>query len=175
MIESNYKVPIVNRTLATMLTMTTYGIWLRGDARGWVDDGVVKPACSPLEASDRKKLKHPPLFFAEQEFLDIGRFIGESLTSRMNQRILGLTVQSWHVHLIVGTTREPLPNIVKCTKDAVRWGLRLNRPIWTEGYDKRFCFDEQSVRYRIEYVERHNLESGLSARPWSFIEVPEFV
>ena len=158
-----------------MLTMTTYGNWLRGDERGWVDDGVVKPPCPPLEASDRKKLKHPPFFFSEQKLLNVGRFIGESLTSRLNQHILGLTVQSWHVHFIVGTTQEPLPNIVNCTKDAVRWGLRLNRPIWTEGYDKRFCFDEQSVRQRNEYVERHNSESGLSARPGAFIEVSEFV
>lgn len=165
----------MNRTLATMLTMTTYGTWLRGDARGWVDDGVVKPPCLPLQESDRKKLKHPPFFFPEQESLNVGRFIGESLTLRLNQHILGLTVQARHVHLIVGTTQKPLRNIVKCTKDAVRWGLRLNRPIWTEGYDKRFCFDEQSVRQRMEYVERHNLDSGLSARPWLFIEVPEFV
>ena len=158
-----------------MLTMTTYGTWLRGDARGWVDDGVVKPPCSPLLESDRKNLKHHPFFFAEQEILNVGRFIGESLISRMDQHILGLTVQSWHVHLIVGATQEPLPDVVKCTKDAVRWGLRLNRPLWTESYDKRFCFDEKSVRHRIAYIERHNVDSGLSARPWSFIEVPEFV
>jgi hypothetical protein len=30
-------------TLAIMFTLSTYGTWLRGDARGWVDDGIIFP------------------------------------------------------------------------------------------------------------------------------------
>jgi len=44
------------------------------------------------------------------------------------------------------------------------------RPIWGDGYDKRFCYDERSVRVRIEYVQRHNLAAGRPAKPWGFIE-----
>ena len=40
-------------TLATMLTMTTYSTWLRGDRRGWVDDGQIFPADPELESADR--------------------------------------------------------------------------------------------------------------------------
>jgi len=29
--------------LATMVTTTTYGTWLPGDVRGYVDDGVILP------------------------------------------------------------------------------------------------------------------------------------
>ncbi len=39
----------MGRTLAILFTLTTYGTWLRGDARGWVDRGVVYPADPPLE------------------------------------------------------------------------------------------------------------------------------
>ncbi len=28
----------------TLITYTTYGTWLRGDVRGWVDDGII---CKP--------------------------------------------------------------------------------------------------------------------------------
>ena len=30
----------MRETLAIMLTMTTYGTWLRGDRRGWVESEV---------------------------------------------------------------------------------------------------------------------------------------
>lgn len=27
--------------------------------------------------------------------------------------------------------------------------------VWTRGYDKRFCFDEKSLRARVDYVKKH--------------------
>ena len=41
-------------TLAILVTMTTYGTWLRGDRRGWVDDGEILPPKPLLEAADRE-------------------------------------------------------------------------------------------------------------------------
>ena len=84
--------------------------------------------------------------------------------------IVAMAVRTWHVHTVIAATEHRLPKVVKCAKDAARWELRPGRPIWTAGYDKRFCFDEASVRRRIAYVERHNTEIGLPARPWDFIE-----
>ena len=74
---------------------------------------------------------------------------------------------------MTGATITPVPDVVKCAKEAVRYGLRPGRPIWTDGYDKRFCFDQRTLFARIKYVERHNLERGWPARPWpwDFIEV----
>ena len=159
----------MNRTLAIMLTMTTYGTWLRGDARGWVDEGIVFPADPLLAAADRRRMKHPPLLFPRRQWLDVGRWIGESLIRRMNLSVYAMTVQSWHVHAVVSAARRPVAEIAKCAKDAARWGLKAGRPVWGDGYDKRFCFDVASVRARIAYVERHNVEVGLPARPWVFI------
>ena len=81
-----------------------------------------------------------------------------------------MTVQTWHVHVVITATQHPVAHIVKCAKDAVRWGLRPGRPIWADGYDKRFCFDEESACARISYVERHNTAIGLPPKPWDFIE-----
>lgn len=33
----------MGKTLGTMFTMTTYGSWLRGDERGWIEDGKLMP------------------------------------------------------------------------------------------------------------------------------------
>lgn len=162
----------MGRTLGTLLTMTTYGTWLRGDARGWVENGVVYPPDPGRELCDHARLKHPPFRFSPNVTLDVGSMIGESLIQRTGVAILALTVQPWHVHFVIGPTNRDVADVVKCAKDAVRWGLQPGRPIWTDGYDKRFCFDVRSLERRIAYVERHNVQSALPARPWSFIAEP---
>lgn len=155
--------------LAVMLTMTTYGTWLRGDQRGWVEDGRTLPPDPVLEQSDRVKMLHSVFIFPTNKLFDIGSFIGNSLIERLNVTFLAMTVQTWHVHFVISATSHELSEVVKCAKDSVRYGLRPGRPIWTEGCDKRFCFDTKSVIDRINYVERHNTEGGLPARPWNFI------
>ncbi|MEX2287957.1 MAG: hypothetical protein WD648_12760 [Planctomycetaceae bacterium] len=159
----------MGRTLGTMITITTYGTWLRGDRRRWVDNGEVLPPNPQLEAADRKRMPHPPFLFDACDLHRVGRAIGESLRARCSVTILALTVQRWHVHVLIGESEIDIADVVKCAKDAVRWELRPHQPIWTTGYDKRFCFDVVTLRNRIAYVERHNLADGLPARPWPFI------
>jgi hypothetical protein len=85
----------MGRTHAILFTISTYGTWLRGDARGWVDDGIIFPADPVLEARDRARLKHDPYFFDRRRWHDVGRAMGESLRERLNVRIYALTIQSW--------------------------------------------------------------------------------
>lgn len=163
-------------TLATMVTMTTYGTWLRGDRRGWVSDAETLPPEPLLEDADRRRLKHEPFLFDASQLLDVGQMIGDSLIERKDATILALTVGTWHCHYIVGATQHSVADIVKCTKEAVRYGLRAGRPIWTADYDKRFCFDTDSILARVRYVERHNEREGWPAPPWQFItDVNEYL
>jgi hypothetical protein len=156
-------------TLGIMLTSTTYGTWLRGDKRGWVDDGRILPPLPWLEANDRTRMKHEPYMFDADRLHEIGQMIGESLIARKSAAILALHVARWHMHIVIGCTCHDVSEIAKCAKDAVRYGLRVGRPIWTADYDKRFCFDGRSLRARIRYVERHNEAAGWPARPWKFL------
>jgi hypothetical protein len=157
-------------TLATMITMTTYGTWLRGDRRGWVDRGEIFPPDLILESADRARMKHDTFLFPCDRLLDIGQFIGESLTDRLDLKIYAMTIGTWHAHLVIGPTQHPVGDVVRTAKDAARYGLSIfNRPIWTDGYDKRFCFDERSARNRIQYVERHNLRHNSPAKPYPFL------
>jgi hypothetical protein len=152
-----------------MVTMTTYGTWLRGDARGWVDDGRILPANPALEADNRRRMNHPPFVFPRDQWFAVGAFIGRGLIDRQGQRVWALSVQAWHVHFVVGDSDRPIAEIVKCAKDAVRYGLEPGRPIWSDGYDTRFCFDERSLRARIDYVMRHQAPE---APLWDFLTVP---
>ncbi|MFO0919531.1 MAG: hypothetical protein U0872_14625 [Planctomycetaceae bacterium] len=149
--------------------MTTYGTWLRGDARGWVEEGRLYPPDPDQEFADRQRMKHDPFMLDANQLMPIGAAMGASLQNRLQQRILALTVQTWHVHFVVSDSDRPISEVVKCAKDAVRYLLRAGRPIWTDGYDKRFCFDQQTLWNRIQYVEWHNIERGMPPRPWPFI------
>lgn len=114
-------------------------------------------------------MKHPPFRFDKEQLLDLGNAIGRALIDRQHHRVLALAVQTWHVHVVIDSTAVPIGDVVKCLKDAARYHLRPGRPIWTTGYDKRWCFDDSSLRARVRYVERHNLEQGLPARPWDWL------
>ena len=162
----------MGRPLAIMVTMTTYGTWLRGDARGWVDQGTVFPADPVLEAADRVRAKHPPYFFPRHRLWDVGQYIGRSLSQRLGVRLWAMTVRRWHAHFVVACPCPAEGRIAKCVKDAARWGLRVGRPLWGAGYDTRYCIDRQSVRNRIQYVQDHNPQVGLPPKPWAFIESP---
>ncbi|MAT70531.1 MAG: hypothetical protein CMJ58_13520 [Planctomycetaceae bacterium] len=145
----------MGRTLGIMITATTYGTWLRGDRRGWVDEGRILPAAPPLEAYDRARMKHEPFTFRREDLLAVERAIAESLVTRKSAVILALHVGTWHMHAVVGATQHAIADIVKCAKDAARYALHPDRPIWTAGYDKRFCFDERALIARINYVNNH--------------------
>ncbi len=156
--------------LGVMFTWTTYGSWLRGDARGWVDDGIVCPPNTVLRLADRNRMTHEPWQFAVDDLRRVGQMIGDSLALRTDARPLALTVQTWHVHLVTAVGNVECERIVKCAKDSVRWGLRPGRPIWTDGFDRRFCYEEASLQARIHYVERHNVAMGWPAKPWAFLD-----
>jgi hypothetical protein len=157
------------QTLGTLITSTTYGTWLRGDVRGWIDDGVLMPPDPVLETGERQLMSHPLFLFAPESLLAIGDAIGASLRDRQKLTVLAMTIQTWHVHFVSGSTPTRIDQIVKCTKDAARYHLRPGRPIWTDGYDKRFCFDIASLTARVWYVERHNERMGWPPRPWKWI------
>ena len=159
----------MGKTLATMITLTTYGTWLRGDRRGWVDRGIVLPPDPILEEADRRRLEHEPWFFPRELRHRVGQAMGESYLARTRGAIYAMTVCSWHAHIVVGPAAADMAVQAKCLKDAVRWELGVGRPIWGDGYDKRYCFDAASVLARVEYVQRHNIEDGLPPAPWDFI------
>ena len=116
-------------TLATMLTMTTYGTWLRGDRRGWIDHGEIFPPDPELESADRARMKHPVFLFPRDGLLDVGQFIGASLVERLQLKIYALTIGTWHAHIVIGPTRHAIGDVVRTAKDAARYGLKIyDRP-----------------------------------------------
>ena len=140
-----------------MLTWTTYGSWLPGDERGYVDDGVIKSSRPKLQTDNRGKQTYPTanLNLVEQEI--VHKAIQEE-AEELNQRILALSVNRNHIHVVAEHNEIPIEKAVSHYKNAARMALRkngFNGRIWTQGFDKRYCFHEKELEQKIRYVLNH--------------------
>jgi len=160
--------------MAIMLTMTTHGTSLPDEERRCVEHDVILPAEPIRDPAVPSGTGVAPLLFARSRLHFVGNLIGTALQEKLALHVWALAVQVWYAHLLVAATREPVDRIVRCADEAVREGLELKRPIWGDGYDQRFCFEGETARQWIAYIERHNAAIGLAPKPWSFIETPDF-
>ena len=125
------------KTLGYMITWTTYGTWLQGDERGCVKNGRICPGNKALMQSNKQLQLQDAIRLSSAQQQVVRKAIIEEAASR-GQRI---------------------GKVVAFYKKAGRLALKTlghNGKLWTRGYDKRFCFDEESLRRRIRYVDSQN-------------------
>jgi len=141
-----------------MITWTTYGTWLQGDKRGFVENGKTYEANQSIADSNKQDLSTNPVRLSKTHRAITAKAIFEK-AGRLDQKILALTVCSNHVHLVAEYVPTPIGRIVSHYKNSAQAALRkagLAGRIWTKGFDKRYCFDEQALKSRIDYVNSHN-------------------
>ena len=141
-----------------MLTWTTYGSWLQGDERGYVRDGRILggdkelvDVCEKLQKGHAVKLRYNEK--------DIVRWAILDEAERMGQTIEALAVCSNHVHVVARYVAEPIGQTVSRFKNVASSALRKHGRegrVWTRGFDKRFCYSQEDLARRIEYVKKHN-------------------
>jgi REP element-mobilizing transposase RayT len=158
-----------------LITWTTYGSWLPGDARGFVSN-VADPSgkgvrhnlpgaeCdadhSGLRHYMEGKLRQPPIFLvADQAVVLLEQF---QETARYWQwLLLAVAIMNNHTHLVVGVSGDPDPEIL--LRDFKSYGSRaLNRrwgkppagTWWTESGSRRKLPDETAVQDAVIYVAK---------------------
>ena len=147
----------MRNTVGYMVTWTTYGSWLQGDKRGYVRKGEVLSGSEELERTNKRVRRGGAVKLNKTEREIIRRAIlaeGE----RIGERILALSVQSNHVHVVIAVGGKTISKVVSRLKCAAYYGAQKDgagRRLWTRGYDKRLCLDEQSLRHRVAYVNKH--------------------
>jgi REP element-mobilizing transposase RayT len=149
---------IMPKTLGYMLTWTTYGTWLQGDERGYVKDGQVLRGdkkliclCEKFQKGQQVKLRHNEK--------DIVRRAIVNEAERIGYTIEALAVCSNHIHLVARYFPEPIGQTVSRFKNVTASALRKHGRagrVWTRGFDKRFCFKQDDLTRRIQYVKNHN-------------------
>ena len=141
-----------------MITWTTYGTWLPGDIRGYVNDGKILQGDKIIlqQNKERQKYSTVKLNLAERQITN--QTILEQ-AKQIDQKIEALVVCSSHIHLLVRPNLISIEQIVSRYKSATTrklWKYGHKGRIWTKGYDKRFCFNEKDIKSRIEYIKKHN-------------------
>jgi len=140
-----------------MVTWTTYGSWLPGDERGYVEHGETMPG-DPKILRASQMLQKSPAVKLDSEQKAIVRLAIFDEAKRIGHTIEALAVCTNHIHLVALPCDKSLEAIVSRYKNISMFALCKNGParrIWTRGFDKRFCFDEKSLNQRIEYVNKH--------------------
>jgi len=147
-----------------MITFTTYGTWLQGDERGFVKEGKTYAANQSLVDLNKQNLSKNPVKLSKNHRVITAKVIIEK-SDQLNQKILALTVCSNHVHIVADYISMPIGKVVSYYKNAAQAALRkagLPGRIWTKGFDKRYCFDEQALKSRIDYVNSHKKDTIFS-------------
>ena len=142
------------RLLATMITTTTYGTWLPGDLRGYVEDGIILPHDPDRLERSRHLMKTDPVFLTPRE----QEVIFEALVRAAREfdyALFAVSIESWHAHWLIDHAFDAAEVMVGRLKTRMRQAVARGR-LWTAGYDARFCFDEEAVEARRDYIRRHH-------------------
>ena len=143
--------------LAYFLTWPTYGTWLPGDARGWVDGKTREMQFTP----DPKREQFARACMVESTItLDPTQQELVDRTIRNHCRIRGwilheVNVRTNHVHVVVTADCSP-DDIMGQFKAWATRHLKVNDPRrrkwWTENGSKRRLWTEESLETAIVYV-----------------------
>ena len=146
---------------AYFLTWTTYGTWLPGDSRGWVDrhrthGEVVDPPDPDLERAARSKMTEAPVTLDVHERKLVLEAIHDT-SSRREWCLHALDVRSNHVHVVISTNNRRPGEVMGILKSYATRALRRARPQrkgrwWTRGGSKRLLFDQAAVSRAVVYV-----------------------
>jgi REP element-mobilizing transposase RayT len=141
------------RLLATMVTTTSYGSWLPGDLRGYVENGQILPAHPKRLEQAKLRMTGTPIFFTPAQQL----LLFDSLRAacvEFHYELTDASVESWHLHWMCHHGFDSVATMVGRLKNRMRQALNIGR-IWTEGYFDSLCFETELVQIRSRYIARH--------------------
>ncbi|MEO0965891.1 MAG: hypothetical protein AAFY08_12310 [Planctomycetota bacterium] len=136
------------------MTTTTYGTWLPGDLRGYVDNGRVVQSDPLLESNAKRIMRAGAVYLTEVE----QKTSFEALVAacdEFNYRLIAVSIESWHAHVLLSHGGDGVAKVAGRLKNRMRQAVGKGK-VWTEGYDKRYCFTEAEVQARYEYIAGHD-------------------
>jgi REP element-mobilizing transposase RayT len=144
------------KPLAYFISWTTYGTWLPGDGRGWVEHGtpgIQEPDRLRWEAA-RRQLIQPAVVLDQEQRAEVETTIRAHCTFR-GWQLHAINPRSNHVHVVVTADAAPeeVMNQFKawCSRRLnERWGKRDRW--WTKHGSTKWINDTEYLQNAIEYV-----------------------
>ena len=142
------------RLLATMVTTTSFGAWLPGDIRGYVENGIILPSDpARLEQARRRMGDREPILFTLAQQARLFQALRDAV-EEFQYQLTDVSVESWHLHWMVQHGFDSVPTMVGRLKNRMRQALAIGR-IWTEGYYDSRLFDLAEIESWRQYIRRH--------------------
>lgn len=152
-------------TRTTFVTTTTYGSWLPGDLRGYVQDGVVLPGNPRLLGHARSLLACEPVSFNDAEIVKL-ECAFRAAADEFDYQLTDLAIESWHLHWIIGHGADAVATMVGRLKTRMRQAIGRGR-IWTNGYCHRHLDAPEDLAAARRYIARHHGCRMLDGKPVS--------
>ena len=154
---NNYTSNDMARMIGFMATWTTYGSWLQGNKKGYVKNGTISDENAELEKSNKELLKHDIIKIPK----DLRETVKNAIlkeSEEIGQKVYAIAVFSNHVHIVVESIGRSCGYSIGRFKRAATKALRefgFANVVWTKGFDKRYCYHQNELEMKINYVLRH--------------------
>jgi REP element-mobilizing transposase RayT len=137
----------------TFVTTTSYGTWLPGDLRGYVQRGEILPGNPRLLKSAQNSLKSELVFFSAADQQKLLATI-MAAAAEFDYRLTDLAIEAWHLHWIVSHGDDSPDKMAARLKARMRQALNRGR-IWTKSYCGQALHDEAALHQVRCYIVRH--------------------
>ena len=147
-----------------LVTSTTYGNWLPGDTRGYVEEH--NEYNTPFDAPSTALVRYAKvimkesvvLFDSEQAEIILKRW--QESVGELNGRLMVVAIMRNHFHFVgVFSSEISKSKLLQFFKGRASRTLNQKygkRTWWTDSGSVRYSFDETAFRTRIEYVKKQN-------------------
>lgn len=150
---------------AYFLTWTTYGTWLPGNLRGWVDrhrthGEVVEPPDPKREAAARQAMMGEPAVL-DQKLREIASSAMVETAAYCGWTVHAMDVRSNHVHVVVTAADRPPGDVMRMLKVYASRAMNRIAPghngrWWTRQGSKRNLFTDDAVAAAVRYVRNQD-------------------
>lgn len=145
----------------TMVTTTSYGSWLPGDVRWYVQRGEALPPEPRLENHAQGLLTNPPVAFSEEQQDTLFAALLQAC-EEFGYHLSDASIETWHLHWIV-MHEDRVPTMAGRLKNRMRQALNMGA-IWTEGYHFHELTHDDALRAAQGYIAKHSGVRMLATR-----------
>ena len=147
----------MSEPLAYHISWTTYGSWLPGDERGWVEDDVpgIQAPDAPRREEARQGLADQPLLLEQEQRAIVEQTIRAHCEFRQ-WRLHAVNARTNHIHVVVSADRAPeeVMNQFKawCSRRLNEQARTPKARWWTTHGSTKWINDEDYFRNAVQYV-----------------------
>ncbi len=146
--------------LAYFITWTTYGTWLPGDQRGWVDkhEFGIKTGNVVKEKAAQKRMNETAITLNTDKRMVAENAIKEACNYK-GWKIHALNIRTNHIHIVIsGYLTEPseILRVLKAYSTRtlnMTYKTLIRKHWWTKKGSIRHLTDKKTVNAAIEYTE----------------------